>query len=424
MGLRNALRRSSLLWAGPVLLGLALYYTSLLWERPGTGFGGDAGTEAALAMGPVPAGLAAVAAWEAGRLRAGKAWALTPSRHRYRIAVEALRPVLLLMLLVDLVVFAGASLHVGAAPRLAEDLPLIGTLLTVQVAALVIGFGAGCALPRPPAAPLVGLALVLWSAVPATLETPWVRHLTGLVREGPTVTDSIAPHALLAPVVLWSAAVAAVLVAAVRLRGRLLRAVLAVLCLAAGAVPAQAMVADDGYLTATVPRTGHQACDDRAPRICVPEEYADMLPRLRSAARTVVPELVAAGYDRPRALVHMSRSAPASPDTWRIRVERPLTENRALSAVATALVPVRRWDDCPRLPDDYAGRPSPGPLTAWMRLTAGMDERVVAAAHSEATLRRVAGIRALTPAAQKRWADGQARALRSCDPRVHAEARR
>ncbi|GAA1906172.1 hypothetical protein GCM10009716_15190 [Streptomyces sodiiphilus] len=423
MGFLNALRRSSFPWAAPVLIGLALFYMSVASNGPRTGFGGDAVSNAALAMGPIPAAFAAVAAWEAGRLRAGQVWVLTPSRHRYRIALEAMSPVLVLAVLVDIILFVGASLHVSAAPR-SEDLPHVATLLAVQAASVVIGFGAGSGLPRPLAAPLVGLALLLWSAVPPSLETPWPRHLTGLVGEGPTVTDSLAPHALLAPVMLYLGAVVAVMVACTPLRSRLLRAALAALCLTIAAVPAQAMVADDGYVTATVPRTGHQSCDEGPPRICVPEEYADMLPQLRSAAETALPGLVAAGFDRPDVLAHVSQDAAVSPDTWRLHLERPLTDTRALSAVATALVPVQRWEDCPDLPDDYAGRVSPGPLTAWMRLTGGMDENTVAKAHSDATVQWVEEIRTRSLERQKQWADAQMRALRSCDPDVHEEARR
>lgn len=423
MGFLSALRRSSLPWTGPVLIGLALFYTYLAWSRPSTGFGGDAVSYAAAAMGPIPGALAGVAAWEAGRLRAGHVWRLTPSRHRHGIAIEALRPVLLLAALINTVVLLGTSLRVSAPPRL-EDLPQIALLLVVQIAAVVIGFGAGCALPRPLAAPTVAMALVLWAAIPGTLETPWVRHLTGIMTEGPTITDSVAPHALLAPALLWIGAAAAVLLAAAPLRSRLLRTAVAACCLVAAAVPAQAMVSDDGYFTPTVPRTGHHACDEGAPRICVPEEYAGMLPSLRTAADTAVPKLTAAGFDKPRALVHASRDARLPHDTWRIHPKKPLTETRALNSVATALVPIQRWDDCPDLPDDYAGRTSPGPLTAWMRLTAGMDEKAVANAHSDNTIQWVKDIRTKSPAEQKRWADTQVQALRSCDPKVHDEVRR
>lgn len=423
MGFLTALRRSSLPWAGTALLAVTLFYTQFTWDLPQTGFGGDTVSYAVMALGPIPGALAGIAAWEAGRLRVGQVWRLTPARGRYRIALDATRPVIFLAVLINVVVMGSVTVTVSAPPRL-EDLPLISVLLAVQAASIIIGFGAGAALPRTIAAPLVTITLTLWAMIPGTLDTPWVRHLNGFFADSSTLTDSIAPSALLAPTLLWAGAAAAVLLAASPLASRLLRAGIAVCCLIATAVPAQALVADAGYRTPTTPRVGHQACDEGTPRICVPEEYADMLPKLRAAATEAVPKLVNAGFDAPDTLAYVSEQASVTGNTWRLRLDRPLTDTRALNVIASALVPLQRWDDCPGLPDDYTGRVSPGPLTAWMRLTAGMDEEKVAKAHSEATVRRVAEIRAQSTAEQKRWADEQAAAMRSCDPKVHQEARR
>ncbi|MET9291823.1 hypothetical protein [Streptomyces sp. NPDC003077] len=422
MNFLNALRRSSLPWAGPVLLGIALFY-AFTWRIRATGFGGDTVFVMARALGPIPGALAGVAAWEAGRLRAGHVWRLTPSLGRYRVAFDALRLVLFLAVLLDAVVLVAASVRVSALPRF-EDLPQVASLLAVQCGAVIVGFGAGCLLPRALAAPVVLVVLSLWTMIPATLEaTPWLRHLNGLPSDAATVTDSIAPQALLAPALLAAGAVAGVLLASVPWRSRLLRGAAAVCCVVAGAVPAQAMVADAGYRMPTVPRDGAQVCEEGAPRICVPKEFADALPRLRKAAETALPRLAAVGLRKPDTLAYVSLDAPVTSGTWRLHLEKPVTEARALSAVATAPVPVWRYGACPKLRDDVA-TPSPGPVTAWLRLAAGTDERGVKGDYDAATVRRVAEVRRKPPAAQKAWADRQIRALRSCDPKVHAEALR
>ncbi|UNO41554.1 hypothetical protein [Streptomyces sp. MST-110588] len=282
MSFLKALRRSSLPWAGPVLMGIALFY-AFTWRTRATGFGADTVFVTARALGPVPGVLAGIAAWEAGRLRAGQVWSLTPSRGRYRIALDTARPVLLLIVLLDTAVLAVASLRVSALPRF-EDLPQLALTLTLQCGAAVIGFGTGCLLPRTLAAPAITLVLSLWILIPASLETPWVRYLNGLPVDAATVTDSIAPGVLLAPALLMAGAVTGVLLASVRRGSRLVRAAAGLCCLTAAAVPAQALVADAGYETPTVPRAGAQVCDKgtaRTPRICVPKEFTAALPRLR-----------------------------------------------------------------------------------------------------------------------------------------------
>ncbi|MBB1244963.1 hypothetical protein GL263_15510 [Streptomyces durbertensis] len=401
---------------------MAFFYAYQSWGVSRAGFGGDTAFFASRALTIISGALGGVAAWEAGRLRVGRIWALAPGRDRYRIAFECLRPVVLLVVVTDLVVLLALSVHFSATPRL-DDLPVLLLLLIVQAAAIVVGFGAGSSLPRALAAPVVTISITLWLMIPATLVTPWVRYLNGLLTDGSSVVDTLAPHAIGAPMLLATAVICAVLLASAPLRSRLVRTALAACCLVAGALPAHAMVADAGYETPTVPRAGTQTCAEGKPRICVPSELADTLPRLRAAADTAIPNLAAAGVKPPRTLAYVSHQARVAPNTWRMHVERPMTDRRALRVVATALVPIRRYDACPSLPDDYP-MPSSSPVSAWLSLAAGMPRRDVASAHSGAVLEWVEEVRAKDRATQLRWVDTQLRALRSCDPHVHEEARR
>lgn len=307
---------------------------------------------------------------------------------------------------------------VNASPR-AADLPVIGFAVALQTALIILGFGVGCVLSRIIAVPTVLIGVTLWLAIPATLETPWVRYLTGVLSAALTFTDDLAPSVLLAPLVLAAGVVAAVLLGSVPVRSRLLRAGVALCCVVAGAVPAQAMVADAGYEAPTVPRTGAQTCDEGAPRICVPEEFADALPQLRAAANKALPNLAEAGVDVPGAVAYVSQDARLEPGDWRMHLERPVSDLRAFNAVATAVIPAFR--ECPDLPDDH-GHPSPGPLAAWLRVSAGMDERDASGVGTVRARREAERVRGLDRVEQRRWFDVQLRALRSCDPKAHAEA--
>lgn len=421
MGFLTVLRRSSLRWSGTAMLGLTLYY-ALLWMPAPSGFGGDSAFIAARALAPLPGLIAATAAWEAGRLRVGGIWRGTPARGRHRVAGDALTGLACAVLLADLLAIGLASHQVGAWPR-AEDTPLLAAMVATQAGATAVGFGLGCALPRFVAVPLCATAFTLWVMIPATLETPWVRYLTGLPTDAATVTDSLAPSATFAPVLVAAGLITAVLAASAPLRLTGLRALAAACCLAAAAVPARALVADAGYEMPTVPRAGAEVCSESSPTICVPKEYEKSLPRLRAAAGEALPRMAAAGMDTPVSLRLVSLDAELAPGTWRLRNQEPHTALSATDLVATAPVPIQRYDDCPGLPDDQP-RTSPGPATAWLRLAAGIPEKTVRTWHGASTLRQVDQVRTRSRTDQLAWLEQQLRAVASCDPRVHAEARR
>ncbi|MFD6238766.1 hypothetical protein ACFWFV_04475 [Streptomyces diastaticus] len=421
MGFLTILRRSSLRWSGTAMLGLTLYY-SLIWQSAPSGFGGDSAFTAARALAPLPGLIAATAAWEAGRLRVGGVWRGTSARGRYRVAGDALTGLACTVLLADLLAVGLASHHVGAWPRW-EDVPLLAAMVAAQSAATAVSFGMGCALPRFVAVPLCATVFTLWTMIPATLETPWVRYLTGLPTDAATVTDSLAPAVMLAPVLVAAGLTTAVLAASAPLRLAGVRAVAAACCLVAAAMPAWALVAEAGYEMPTVPRAGAEVCSGDSPTICVPREYEESLPRLRAAAGKALPRMAAAGVDTPASLRLVSMDAELAPGTWRLRNQEPHTDLSATDLVATAPVPIQRYDDCPSLPDDQP-RTSPGPATAWLRLAAGIPENTVRTWHGTSTLRQVDQVRSRSSAAQLTWLERQLRAVSSCDPRVHAEARR
>jgi hypothetical protein len=416
----TALRRSPVIWLAAPVLVVAFLFAGGAVDYKGSDFGGYTVFWTCRAALGVTGGLAALAAWEAGRLRAGAVWRLAPGRGRYRIGADALRPVLALALAADAAALANAARLVGAGPR-TEDAAAVAVVLAVQGGLIVAGFGLGTVLPRVVAPPAALIGVTLWLAVPATLGTPWVRYLNGMFNDPPTVTDDLAPRVLVAPVLVAGGVVAAVLLASLPLRGRLLRAGVAVACLAAGAVPAQALVADSGYATPMVPRTGAQRCLGDAPPVCVPEELSDTLPRLRAAADQALPRLASAGVARPERISYASQNAHLDANSWRIYVQSPLSAEQALVSVSSAVVPAP--PRCPALPDDYP-RPDPRPLTGWLLLVAGVDGHETAGLTGTAAAREATRVRAQPAGVQRGWFRAELAKLGSCAPRVMGTSRR
>jgi hypothetical protein len=411
-------RHSPAVWlALPVVL-MGVFYSGDVGTSGPPALGGVAAYSAGFGISPLGGALAAFAAWETGRLRAGQVWRQTPARGRYRVAWSGLLPVTVTALAADVAVLAAACVRVGAVPG-PGDLPDFGMAVATQVALMLVGAGLGSVLHRGLAVPLALAGAMLWLMVPPSLATPWPRYLTGMPLDSPTPTDVPAPHVLLAPVLLAAGITAGVLLAAspvLQPRGsrgrRLLRPLVAVAVTAAAAFPAYALVRNAGYDTPMVPRAGDQTCAGEAPVICVPSEMRGTIPVLRDAAKRAVPGLVSVGLDRPRRIAYVSRQARTEPGTWRVYVQEPLSGQQALAAVAEAGVPAE--PRCPALPDDMA-RPSPRPLRALLLLAAGVDRATVRSWEGPAALATAEKEEAKSLPARRRWLRSTRAALASCD---------
>ncbi|RDG36041.1 DUF7224 domain-containing protein [Streptomyces corynorhini] len=414
MGLLSVPGRTAALWAAGPLTALNCWYVYVFAHSSATSYGGFTTHVTGSTLFATSAGCAALAAWAAGRLRAARIWSMAPVRGRLAIAGSALLPVAAVAVASTLAACATAALMVGAAPRLA-DLPTFGMLLSVVAAHLVLGFAAGSVLPRLIACPLMLVGVFLWMGVPATMEAAWVRHLNGLLVDSATVTDDIAPSALIAPVLLaGGAALAVLVVAAAPLRRRSLRAALGACCAVTGAAAAYALVAGADTRVPTVPRTGAAAsvCDTAAPRVCVPEELRPEVPRLRAALDEVLPRMEAAGIRRPTSLAYVSDDVPLPAGAWRIAPAERLAPAEARAVVT--LGPLPAWHDCPNLPED--GWRDEGPVAAWLGLAAGLPAAELAARTDPDSLRVARTVRGWSRERQRGWFADTTRLLDGCEP--------
>ncbi|MFJ1647425.1 hypothetical protein [Streptomyces sp. NPDC088258] len=413
MGFLSLPGRPAALWLAAPLTALNCWYVYTFAHGTANSYGGFTTHVTGYTVFATSAACAALAAWEAGRLREARIWSVAPVRGRGAIAGSALLPVAALAVVATLLACVTAAFVVGAAPRLA-DLPTFGMLFFVVAAHMVLGFAVGSVLPRTIACPLVLVGVFGWMSVPATMETMWVRHLNGLLVDSASVTDDIAPSALIAPVLLAGGAALAVLVLCSPLRRRSLRAVLGVCCAVSGAVPAYALVADADTRVPTVPRTEAAAsvCDTTAPRICVPEELRPEVPRLRAALRQVLPHMEAAGIQRPTSLAYVSDDASLPAGAWRIAPSRGLSPAEARTVVALGPLPVRH--PCPSLPED-GGRDG-SPLSVWLQLAAGMPDSEVDEMPDQDALRVARTVRGWSGEKQSAWFHEATRLLAGCAP--------
>ncbi|MDT0345086.1 hypothetical protein [Streptomyces litchfieldiae] len=207
MKIPTRLRVGSALWAFPLVAGMAgfCFFESFVpdfrvhEDQPDYA---PTVTSAVLAsLSPmVYAATSSLAAWESGRLRRDGVWGLAPARRRFRVAMDAVLPVVLLAWLVIAAVVAMALVREGVAPSL-PSLSLPALAISVALAHAVIGFVVGLVVPRLIAAPLLAVGVFYAIAASWSYEPFWLRHISGrfptdlMYGELPTL-EAILPHLL------------------------------------------------------------------------------------------------------------------------------------------------------------------------------------------------------------------------------------
>ncbi|MFG2760691.1 hypothetical protein [Streptomyces wuyuanensis] len=345
MRLRTRLFAGSVRWAAPVVLLLTLFYF-----YAGSTVQDPYAVEYAPAVVAAPlmtlyalayAVAAALAVWESGRLRAAGVWDMAPTRSRYRVAGDALLPVILCAWLVVVVPTVLSLVSAGTLPT-PDSLLLPGMAMLLCVAHAVIGFAIGLRAPHIVATPIV--AVVVWVAVAFTraVDPAWVRHISGqytdlMFGEAPSLL-SLAPH------VLFGGAVAAGLaVMWLPVRQRLVRVVLALAV--AGTGTTSAVVIADGWAHDTPLLSGQAPveCLGTRPTVCMPAITARDLPGVREDVVSALGDLARAKVVTPPETVvdrlgdgRGSRSS--TPANWRVDLTAAARDDAVKYAVTLAAV--------------------------------------------------------------------------------------
>ncbi|MEV1010446.1 hypothetical protein [Streptomyces sp. NPDC049881] len=322
MRTRTRWRASSALWTMPFAMALTLFYYASTET-----YGNDYGYAPTLVVRPLNAAYAlsyatvsALGAWESGRLRRGGIWALAPARSRFRVAADALLPVVALGWLM-LLVPAGLSLAQGGAWPTPDSLPPLLLGLTLCCAHAVIGFAAGLRVPPVIAAPVMAVAVWLTVATSGTGESSGRRHISGDFGTTPQFGEGATLESVVAPLLPTASLAVAVALLWVRVSRLPVRLVAAVALVAACTLTAQSMTRDWGYRAPMRHSLVAMRCAGTAPEVCMPEATVRDIEAVRAEVTAAVEDLAEIGLAPPPRLVTDSTSEgfahlPSTADTW------------------------------------------------------------------------------------------------------------
>ncbi|MFD8262365.1 hypothetical protein ACFV19_26365 [Streptomyces griseoluteus] len=338
MKFSTSLRSGSVRWAGPAVILLTLLYYVVGETAPPSSYYHYAPSIVAEPLKTLYAlayaTAAALSCWESGRLRAARVWALAPARSRYRIAANALAPVIALSWAVVLIPPA-VSLARAATPPTLDSLRLPLAAMVLCVAHAVLGFAVGCVLPRVIATPILAVADWITVAFTRSVLPYWPRHVSGQYGsigygEVPDLVTAVVPVLLaggiaLGLVVLW-----------LPVGLRALRVMVAAAIAVGGVLGAYRTAAD---WPATPPLTGGNVamvCKGTAPRMCLPELNADRLPQVQRDTAKALRELRASGATSaaPRLITDSyadgRRQKPSTDAQWRMVLMGPVQNGSAV----------------------------------------------------------------------------------------------
>jgi hypothetical protein len=390
---RRALFRASCAkWFAAPVFWFAWYLGDSQAEFVTRGYGPSAVVSGLLGGVFVAASVSGCAAWDAGRLRRAGVWRLAPSRGPYRVAGEALLPAFCLGAAGITAGLASSVVATATWPSV-DSLPMIAVELAVVCAHGVIGFAVGSVLHRLVAAPLMLIATYMWMGLPQSIDNNWLRHTTGFFSDGLGVNQLYTWAALALPVLVAGTAVLGIALA-VRFSRPTARVAVAAAVAALGIAGGDAIASDWPY---TTPITyGHQSavCAGTAPRVCVPQLYASMLPRLRTAVDDTTGRLARVGVPRPTLVSHFSLPGPQTSSLWRISAE-PGASDAQLRIDVSQAIPAVRSATC--LDGETAE------LSAWAALTAGASEQDLASNYPITIVTQAQAISREDNAVQTRW---------------------
>ncbi|MBT2488248.1 hypothetical protein J7E96_06870 [Streptomyces sp. ISL-96] len=331
MRLRTRLRSSSALWASPFAVALTLfYYFAVTYEPISQASYGHAPRLVSvplLAMYPFAYALAAaLGVWESGRLAQGAVWQLTPARSRYRVAAEALGPVIGLAWLMLVLPVTIALVQEHTLPTLPSLRPLVMAML-VSVAYAVIGFAVGRHVRPIIAAPVLAVVVDLLVATSATLDTFWWRHVLGRNPEGLAFGEVATYPAMLAQALPACGVALAVAVLWSPLRWMVLRVALGTALAVACALTAFFITRDWGPMPPVARGGVPMVCQGSAPQVCMPEFAEGSLAAVRSDVVDVLADLRTAGVGPSPSVVTDTmvdgfHPRPSTAETWRIALTK------------------------------------------------------------------------------------------------------
>ena len=386
MKLTTLFRSSPALWAAPVAVALPLlYYIGGPGHPPSDAYGFAPEITSyplRFAYSFAYAVTSALAAWVSGTLRQAGIWQMNHARSRYRIAAQALLPVVTLAWLM-LILPPMVALAVEGVWPTWDSVSALAVGMIVCVWHAVIGFTVGRWVPKVIAAPV--LAVVTWVAVvfTVTVDSPWVRHVSGAFPEQLMFGEAPAWGALWPHVAFTGSVALALIVGWTPLRHQTLAAIAALAVAAAGVTSTYEAVKDYNYSPplktyAVTMKCGHTG----RTKICMPEQTATTLPQAVNATRKVLAAFDEAGVlMSPKAVIDTLPEGrfyiPSTASTWRVALTMATERHDAVFAVTIAATGM----NCPK-PDPLLRRVViawaahvTGTTQSWERLRKTIDRQ-------------------------------------------------
>ncbi|GAA2789407.1 hypothetical protein GCM10010441_13170 [Kitasatospora paracochleata] len=395
---RTIVRTSAALRAAPVALVWILMYSGRMTGWITDGYWPSVAAQSSFLLSFTAPAVAACGAWEGLKVRRSDVLGTAPARSTTAIALSVLAPVLTLGTVSVLAALAIFVPQAGGTPGW-PTAAIIAVELLVVLAHTAAGYALGLTLPRLLAVPFALVASFLWMAFPSTLDAFWVRQLNGRNLTECCALDEVpALRAVAAPTV----AVLGLLAAAwiwTTLRDR--RRLLAVVTLAATTAAGAWIAAPLGYRAATARPASEQTCTaTTTPRVCLwPEQKADAS-NITEWATQAQQRLDAAG---------LTDSATVSPFS-----SRP-GQDEVRSLVALGHIPDRPPQCARERGGRWLGAEAVGPLSSWLKLTAGVTPLTVQGRYREQELRIASQVMALPRDEQLAWFRSNADTLTRCD---------
>lgn len=418
MRLRTILRVSPGAWLSLPMVLLSLLYVVMFQSRIRADPYPLAVTSTALAtLGFIVPIVAALGAWEGGRLRRADWWALPHVRPRAAIAAWALAPIVATGVAA---VSAGVLANLFAVDLLFPDPRPVAVAGVVLVAHALAGFSLGLAVPVVVAAPAALLTSFVWMVFLRAIEPIWLRHLNGGALE-----LCCGRHEELAPAAVVGALTVALGLAAssitfLTLRRSRRRDLLVPLPLLIGLVVGSMMVSSLGSQPTMARDRSALLCDSPSSSVtvCVWPEHVDRLQEVGSIAEKAARGWRAVGLQVPPTF------AEGPPETTPAGVlpfgfSRASDPSDIVSGLAYAMLPA--WPACAdRGP--YLGYDAFDYVHAWFATTGGMSDEEIERrfgdlqARGAATIPVVlAKVRALPVEEQLAWVADNVAALEACD---------
>lgn len=405
-----AILRTPATWVGILLLAVSVSYSVSFPPATPDRYAVALTAAATGSLAFVAPVVAALAAWEAGRLRRAGWWRHAHARDNLLVAAGLAVPAIL----AGVVAFTGtvAAILIEHG-QVVPDARLLGLSYAVIIAYALVGAAVGIRVPSVVAAPMVLLVLYVWMSFPRAVEPLWLRHLTGSLSSCCQLSDDIAPTAVLASfgVVISLMTGALLLIRRPSQRFPVAALVPPIIGLLAGASAVSGMGPDP-----VEPRNQRDLiCTEPGIRVCVWPEHQARLADVTAVVVATHDEWKQRGLNVPM-LVTEATQSPAAALSFEF-TNASEAPDIVYSLAYGMILPLARCVDQP-----YDGAAAIDYVIAWLAATAGMPAAELSsrfgyepAPGDPDVLETVDSVLALGSGAELAWFRTNLAAVRSCD---------